>query len=287
MSDSLASSFLLFLNYLSLSAFDATANLDSKSFFDLSYFDTKYFQTIFLEMLPALTKGLWKSILIIVPSAIFGLFLGVVIGTARVFGPLWLRLFCNGYTIVFRGVPLLVQLFIIYFGLTNLSFLIHIFNGTPLGDYFASRGITSFGIFLEPYTAAVLGFTLCSGAYHSEYIRGALLSIRQGQIRAAEALGFSHFSILFSIVIPQAFRRALPGCGNEFIYLIKYSSLAYVLTFMELTGEAKNFAARTYYFTEVFFLTGLYYLGLVTIAGIILKKLETKLYIPGFGYNKS
>lgn len=246
-----------------------------------------YLDMIVEEMLPVLTRGLYKSILVIVPSALFGLLLGIAVGTARVFGWRWLRAFCNGYTVVFRGIPLVVQLFILYFGLTNLSFLIHMFDGTSIGDYFASRGITKFGIYLEPYTAAVLGFTLCSAAYHSEYVRGALLSIRQGQIRAAEALGFSGFSTLCFIVIPQAFRRALPGCGNEIIYLIKYSSLAYVITFMELTGEAKNFAARTYYYTEVFFFTGVYYLVLVSIAGVLLKRLENKLYIPGFGHSKS
>lgn len=247
----------------------------------------KYIDMIVNEMLPVLSRGLYKSVLVIVPSAIFGLLLGIVIGTARVFGWRWVRAFCNGYTVVFRGVPMVVQLFILYFGLTNLSFLIHMFDGTPIGDYFASRGITKFGIYLDPYVAAVLGFTLCSAAYHSEYIRGALLSIRQGQIRAAEALGFSGLSTLCTIVIPQAFRRALPGCGNEIIYLIKYSSLAYVITFMELTGEAKNFAARTYYYTEVFFFTGIYYLAIVSIAGVLLKRLEAKLYIPGFGHSKS
>ncbi|WP_072696646.1 amino acid ABC transporter permease [Desulfovibrio litoralis] len=241
---------------------------------------------IYHELLPTLTRGLLKSVLIIVPSAVLGLILGVALGTARVFGSPWLRAFCNAYTAVFRGVPLVVQLFIFYFGLTNLSFLIHMFNGTPIGDYFASRGITHFGIYLEPYQAAILCFVLCSGAYHSEYIRGALISIKQGQIKAAEALGFSKLATIWNIVIPQAFRRALPGCGNEIIYLIKYSSLAYLLTYMELTGEAKNFAARTYYFTEVFLITGIYYLLLVTIAGIILEYLEKRLYIPGFGVNK-
>ena len=139
------------------------------------------------------------------------------------------------------------------------------------------------GVYLEPYTAAAVGFILCSGAYHSEYIRGGLLSIKRGQRLAAQALGFSSLGTMLWIMIPQAARRALPGCGNEIIYLIKYSSLAYIITCIELTGEGKIIATKYFRFTEVFLVVGLYYLLLVTLATIGLGKLEKKLYIPGFG----
>ncbi|MFQ9365628.1 MAG: ABC transporter permease subunit, partial [Bilophila wadsworthia] len=110
---------------------------------------------IFQTVLPALNRGLVMSIALIVPSATIGFVLGVLTGVARVFGPKWLRSLGNGFTTIFRGVPLVVQLMILYFGLPNL------------------------GIYLEPYPASVLGFILCTGAYQSEYVRGALLSIRQ------------------------------------------------------------------------------------------------------------
>lgn len=211
------------------------------------------------ELLPALNRGLTMSVAIIIPSALGGVLVGITAGCIRVFGAQWLKSVGNGYAALFRGTPLVVQLFVLYFGLPNI------------------------GIYFSPYGAAVTGFTLCSGAYQSEYIRGALLSIKQGQYFGAQALGFSPIQTIITIIIPQAVRRALYGCGNEIIYLIKYSSLAYIVTCMELTGEGKTIAAEYFRFTEVFLLIGLYYFLLVTCAQFLLDALERRLRIPGFG----
>jgi len=211
------------------------------------------------HLIPALNDGLWTSILLILPSASGGLALGILTGTIRTFGSPWLKRIGNFYAGIFRGTPLVVQLFILYFGLPNL------------------------GIYLSPYAAAVTGFILCSGAYHSEYIRGGLLAIKRGQLLAAKSLGFSSVGSIFWIILPQAIRRALPGCGNEIIYLIKYSSLAYIITCIEITGQARDVATTYFRFTESFFVAGIYYLSLVSIAGVALGMLEKKLYIPGFG----
>jgi polar amino acid transport system permease protein len=212
------------------------------------------------KLIPALNEGVLMSIQLIVPSAVLGLALGVVVGSLRAYGGRFLSPLANGYAALFRGTPLVIQLFILYFGLPNI------------------------GIYFKPYTAAVLGFIMCSAAYHSEYIRGGLLSIRRGQVLAAQALGFSTFRTLVWIIIPQAFRRALPGCGNEIVYLIKYSSLAYVVTCFELTGQAKIVASETFRFSEVFMVVGVYYLALVTVASWGLRRLEKRLEIPGFGH---
>lgn len=211
------------------------------------------------HLIPALNEGVLISIMLIVPSALGGLALGILTGSIRTFGSPWLKKIGNIYAGIFRGTPLVVQLFIIYFGLPNL------------------------GIYLSPYTAAVIGFILCSGAYHSEYIRGGLLAIKRGQLLAAKSLGFSSVGSIVWIVLPQAIRRALPGCGNEIIYLIKYSSLAYIITCIEITGQARDVATTYFRFTEAFFVAGLYYLALVSFAGIVLGKLEKRFYIPGFG----
>jgi polar amino acid transport system permease protein len=211
------------------------------------------------QLIPALNRGLIMSVKLIIPSGLIGLMLGIIIGTLRTFGQPAVRKAANGYAVIFRGTPLVVQLFLLYFGLPNL------------------------GIYLDAYTAAVIGFILCSGAYHSEYIRGSLLSIKKGQFLAAQSMGFSTFNAMSHIIIPQAVRRALPGCGNEIIYLIKYSSLAYIITCIELTGEGKIIATRTFRYTEVFLVIGFYYLVLVTMATFALQKLEKKLTIPGFG----
>ena len=156
---------------------------------DLSF----YIDTV----VPALNRGLITSVALIIPSATFGLVFGIFIGSIRAFGRPTARRLADTYAAIFRGTPLVVQLFIIYFGLPNL------------------------GIYFEPYPAAVLGFILCSAAYHSEYVRGGVLSIKRGQQLAARALGFSRWKTVFWIIVPQAVRRALPGCGNEIIYLIK------------------------------------------------------------------
>jgi polar amino acid transport system permease protein len=159
---------------------------------------------------------------------------------------------------LFRGVPLVVQLFIWYFGLPYL------------------------GIYLSPYAASILGFTLCSGAYHSEYIRGALRSIKKGQMLAAQALGFTRLQMVLSVILPQGLRRALPGCGNEVIYLIKYSSLAYMVTCIELTGEGKVLASHSFKYVEIFLLVGVFYLVMVSVASWLLHVLEKHFSLPGF-----
>ncbi|MGD9949926.1 MAG: amino acid ABC transporter permease [Desulfobulbus sp.] len=218
------------------------------------------FSPFYQELFTALNRGLVMSLALIIPSAIGGVLIGISAGALRVFGTLWVRRFADGYAALFRGTPLVVQLFVLYFGLPNI------------------------GLYLSPYAAAVAGFMLCSGAYQSEYVRGALLSIKRGQHLGALALGFTTWQTVVHVIVPQAIRRAIHGCGNEIIYLIKYSSLAYIVTCMELTGEGKTVASEYFRFTEVFAIIGLYYLALVTLAIFLLKKIEQRLFIPGFGH---
>ncbi|MDE5832661.1 MAG: amino acid ABC transporter permease [Desulfovibrio sp.] len=214
---------------------------------------------LFNTLLPALNKGLIVSLELIIPASILGFACGVALGCARAFGSKLTRRLGDAYTALLRGVPLAIQLMLIYYALPKI------------------------GIYLDPYGAALTAFILCTAAYQSEYIRGALLSIRKGQILAAQSLGFTHFQTIFWIIVPQAARRALPGCGNEIIYLIKYSSLAYLVTCMELMGEGKVVASDTFRFTEVFLVVGLYYLAMVSLASGFLRWLEDKYRIPGFG----
>ncbi|HOP46300.1 MAG TPA: amino acid ABC transporter permease [Desulfobacteraceae bacterium] len=213
---------------------------------------------IYQDVMPSLLKGLLVSIRLIIPSALFGLMFGVIIGALRVYGNSPVQKIVNAYVAFFRGFPLVVQLFIWYFGLPHL------------------------GIYLSPFLASVIGFSLCSSAYHSEYVRGAFLSIKKGQMSAAEALGFTKIKMIGYIMLPQAFRLALPGCGNEIIYLIKYSSLAYMITCIELTGQGKIIASETFKYTEIFFIVGLVYLFLTSIATWVLHHLENRLRLPGF-----
>jgi polar amino acid transport system permease protein len=205
-----------------------------------------------------LLNGAMASLGLIACSVPFGLALGFAVAVGWVYGNSAISGICKAYVLLVKGTPLLILLFIIYFCLPSL------------------------GLTLSPFAASVTGFIMCNGAYNSEYIRGAILSVRSGQLIAARSLGMGRFQAIVSIVLPQAARRALPGCSNEIVYLIKYSSLAYMLTFIELTGAGKMAAARSFRFTLVFSVVGLVYLAMVTLASFFFMWLEKKFAIPGF-----
>ncbi len=210
-------------------------------------------------LLPPVLEGTLVTLKLIALSIPLGLILGILIAVGRVYGNKFISSFCTVYTLFFRGTPLLIQLFILYFGFPSI------------------------GIFFSPFAAAVIGFILCSGAYHSEYIRGAIQSIKIGQMMAAEALGMTRSKAILYIILPQALRRAIPGCSNEIIYLIKYSSLAFMVTCVELTGAGKIIASRYFAYTEVFLVVGAIYLLMVSVVTKLLSMLEKKLEIPGLG----
>ena len=229
---------------------------------------TTYLEFLRAELVPGLMEGLWTSVVVIVPSAALGVLIGVLAGVLRVYGPRPVQRLTEAYVSLFRGTPLVVQVFFWYFALPYIS----------LGGQ---------SIVLDAIPASILAFGLCSGAYQSEYIRGGLNSIKRGQIRAALALGMTTRQAVQSVVLPQAFRRALPGCGNEIIYLIKYSSLASIITVGELTGTATTIAKNSWRNIEVFCTLGAYYLVLVTLATWLLHLAEDAMSVPGFERHKS
>ncbi len=158
------------------------------------------------EMIPFLTQGFWLSVQIIVPSALLGLFIGTLVGTVRGLGyPRFLLAPLGAYVSLFRGTALLVQIFVCYYGLPDLAMLLK-----PL---FEARGWPPLWrlLYLSPYAASVLVFSLCSGAYHSEYIRGAILSIKRGQFLAAlrRHVVVAYLRPLFA----KVFQRGRP-CGG-------------------------------------------------------------------------
>lgn len=214
------------------------------------------------DVLPALLEGLVMTVKLIIASIPFGLVTGTCVALGRIYGNKPISFLCKLYVIFFKGTPLLILLFMLYFGLP------------------------SFGIALSPFAASVLGFVLCNGAYNSEYIRGAIQSVKGGQLIAAQALGMTRRQAIWNIILPQALRRAIPGCSNEMIYLIKYSSLAYMLTYIELTGAGKIVAARSFRYTLVFTVVGIMYLIMVSFASWLLSLLEKKLYIPGWSQHR-
>lgn len=217
----------------------------------------------FLKILfPSLLEGFIMTVKLIFWSIPIGLLVGIIIAVGRVYGRIFISFCSRAYIVFFRGTPLLIQLFILYYGLPSI------------------------GIYLSPFAAAVIGFVLCSSAYHAEYIRGAIQSVKSGQVLAAQALGMSKIGAVFNIVLPQALRRAIPGCSNEIIYLIKYSSLAFMVTCIELTGAGKIVASRYFTYTEVFLVIGAIYLIIVSLASKLLTMLEEKVAFPGWENKK-
>ena len=215
-------------------------------------------QFILQDLREPLLEGLIASCELIVCSVPFGLMLGFCVAVGWVYGGNIVSRLCQTFVAFVKGTPLLILLFILYFCLPT------------------------FGVMLSPFAASVLGFVMCNGAYSSEYIRGAILSVRTGQLVAARSLGMTKMQGIVSIVLPQAARRALPGCTNEIIYLIKYSSLAYMLSFIELTGAGKMAANRSFRFTLVFAVIGAIYLCVVSVASLIFAFIEKKFEVPGF-----
>jgi len=213
--------------------------------------------TFWEEFLPALMGGVVTTLKMLAIAMPVSVALGILIGTLRVYGDRISSTIATAMVVTFRGFPLMVTLLILFFGLAD------------------------FKIYLTPFWAAVLGFILCSGSYQSEYIRGAIRSIDAGQSLAAKAIGMTKLQEVLYIILPQAIRRALPGISNELIYMIKYSSLAFVVGVQDMFAISKSFNYKYFRPIETFMTLAIIYLVMTTVATIGFKWLENKLRIPG------
>jgi octopine/nopaline transport system permease protein len=178
-------------------------------------------------------------------STVLGMVLALLLALCRVSGIPPLDWFARLYVFVFRGTPLLVQIFLIYYGLSQFPAIRHGF---------------AWPILRQPYWCAILALTINTAAYGSEIIRGGLLSVPHGQVEAARAAGMSRFMLFRRIIMPLAIRQALPGYGNEMISMIKATSLASIITLMDITGVAAKIISETYRAIEVFVVAGAIYL---------------------------
>ena len=194
-------------------------------------------------------------------SLFFGLFLGLFFAILRLNKNKFVNKFAYGYSYVFRGTPLLVQIFIIYFGLGQIEYL---------------RSTVLWVVIKEPYWCAIIAFTLNTGAYTSEILRSAFQTIKPGIIEAGKSLGISNKIIFYKIQIPIAIRQSLPAYGNEIILMMKGTSLASTVTLMDLTGVAKYIISTTFKPIEVFIVAGGIYLFMTFIIHNAIKYLEKK-----------
>ena len=194
-------------------------------------------------------------------SLFFGLFIGLLFAVMRMSKNYILNKFAYGYSYLFRGTPLLVQIFIIYFGFGQIEFI---------------RDSFLWIILKEPYWCAIIAFALNTGAYTSEILRSAFQTIKKGYIEAGKSLGISSKIIFYKIQIPIAIRQSLPAYGNEIILMLKGTSLASTVTLMDLTGVAKYIISTTFKPIEVFIVAGSIYLFMTFIIHNLIKFLERK-----------
>ena len=194
-------------------------------------------------------------------SLVIGLLIGLIFAILRLNKNIFINRFAYGYSYIFRGTPLLVQIFIIYFGLGQIEYL---------------RSTVLWVILKEPYWCAIIAFALNTGAYTSEILRSAFQTIKPGLIEAGKSLGISNKIIFYKIQIPIAIRQSLPAYGNEIILMMKGTSLASTVTLMDLTGVAKYIISTTFKPVEVFIVAGGIYLFMTFIIHNVIKYLEKK-----------
>ncbi|GBL09483.1 L-cystine transport system permease protein YecS [Microcystis aeruginosa Sj] len=203
-----------------------------------------------------IVKGVPWTILLTVLSFLFGLIGGTLVAIALISPYKWLKIICRIYVDFFRGTPMLVQLFLIYFGLPGL---------------FREIGLN---IDLDRLPAALFALSLNVAAYLAEIMRGGIQSIDNGQWEACSSLGMSPVQTMREVIFPQAFRWMLPPLGNEFITLIKDTSLAAVIGFEELFRQGQLMVATTYKAFEIYIAVALVYLVLTTLSSVVFKRLE-------------
>tara|TARA_B100001029_G_scaffold175727_1_gene177570 strand:+ start:1280 stop:1951 length:672 start_codon:yes stop_codon:yes gene_type:complete len=194
-------------------------------------------------------------------SLLFGLVIGLLFAVMRMSKKFLFNKFAYGYSYLFRGTPLLVQIFIIYFGFGQVEFI---------------RNSILWVILKEPYWCAIIAFALNTGAYTSEILRSAFQTIKKGYIEAGKSLGISGKIIFYKIQIPIAIRQSLPAYGNEIILMLKGTSLASTVTLMDLTGVAKYIISTTFKPIEVFIVAGSIYLFMTFLVHNLIKFLERK-----------
>jgi polar amino acid transport system permease protein len=218
------------------------------------------FLVFFQRYLPDLVRGAVVTLQLTVVGLVMGFLLGLLAALGRVYGPRWLRWLAVGYIELFRGTPVLVQLFLVYYGLPGV------------------------GITLSRMASAFLAMGLNSGAYQAEYLRGSILAIGDGQMMAGRAIGMSRGRTIRYIILPQAMRLVIPAWSNEPISLLKSTAVAFLIAVPDLMTRAKAIAVKTYNPIGSYLAAAVVYLLMVFALGELLKYLERRAHIPGFDF---
>ena len=219
--------------------------------------EATFIYEMFIRMLP----GIPLTLQLAATSIACGGCLGLVLALMRTSGWALLDAFARAYIALFRGTPLLVQIYLIYYGLSQYPEL---------------RSSVLWPLLRQPWWCAVLAMSLNTAAYVAEIIRGSIITVPRGQFEAAMACGMSTVLMYRRIIIPQALVRMLPAYGNEIILMVKATALASTITLMEVTGLAAQAISETYRPVEVFAAAGVIYLGLNFLMVSIIRLLEKK-----------
>lgn len=210
---------------------------------------------VMIHYFPFLVKAALMTLEISVLALILGFIFGLLAALMKMSRNTIIKSIAGFYVWIIRSTPLLVQLFIIYFGLPQL------------------------GLDLGPFVSGVLGLALNTGAYNAETIRGGILSVPSGQMEAARSLGMSSGRAMKRIILPQAMRMSLPALGNNFVILIKDTSLVSTITLVELTLEAQRLIGSTYKPFEMYIMAAFLYAVMTTATSLLLKGVERKMAI--------
>ncbi|MFO7801380.1 MAG: amino acid ABC transporter permease [Desulfovermiculus sp.] len=211
------------------------------------------------EALPYILQGALVTVGIVLGAMGIGLALGIPVAVVQVYAPGWLRLLASAYVWFFRGIPVLVLLFLFYFGLFSLI-----------------------GLNISAFLAAVIVLGLRGVAYQSQIFRGAILSLPQGQMKAARALGMSDVQAIQGIILPQALRLSIPGWSNEYSIVLKDSAIAFVLGTSEIMSRTHFVASRTYEHLPLYIAAGAVFFVLTTVGVRSLRALEKRVSLPGY-----
>lgn len=218
--------------------------------------------TAVINACPYLLGGSLVTIMVVLGAMGLGLLMGAPLAVGQVYGKPVVRRLIEVYVWFFRGVPLLVLLFLFYFGLFSLL-----------------------NINLSAFAAAVIVLGLISAAYQSQIFRGAILSLPEGQFRAARALGMSDSTAILYIILPQALRLSIPAWSNEYSIILKDSAVTYALGVPEIMARTHFVATRTYQHLPLYILAGLIYLVLTYLGTRGLRTLEKKVRIHGYAHH--
>lgn len=208
-----------------------------------------------INALPFLLEGSVMTVQLTVITIVIGTILGILTALGKLTKNIFIYSLSTLYTWVFRGTPMILQLFFFYYALPMM------------------------GVTLEPFTAAVIGLSLNCGAYMAEIIRGGIISVDKGQFEASKALGFTYFQTMKKIVLPQTIRIIIPSVGNEFITMLKDTSLVSTIAMVELMRSAMQISSTTFKYTEMLLSAGLLYLIMTTVFTSVFSIIEKKLSV--------